>query len=239
MRFSYWAGTRLGRGALPGFRVADGARARRRLAGERAPGLRDPPSGPVGADGSPREGVPRDHRPPEEPANQLPGSLLPARAGSARAQAGRPPPAPHRGLGGAKDAANRRAACGIVARVLRIPPALRPEQPLPTGFESIGVGGEFYEALRQGRLRVKRAQIAAGKTSASHCRTRPISRDTAIELDTGERIDVDTVVFERLDVDPHPEAGSESGFRGCGVEADLGAATGCTGSPAPPAHPQR
>jgi hypothetical protein len=64
-----------------------------------------------------------------------------------------------------------------------MPPELVPESTLPIGFENSGVGGEFYEVLRQGKLVPKRAQIASFQGA------------TAVELDTGERLDADVVIF--------------------------------------------
>jgi dimethylaniline monooxygenase (N-oxide forming) len=71
----------------------------------------------------------------------------------------------------------------LISRLLKIPPLFMPEHSLPRGFESIGVGGEFYEVLRQGRLVAKQARITS------------FTDETAVELDTGERIDADVVIF--------------------------------------------
>ena len=67
-------------------------------------------------------------------------------------------------------------------RELGMPASLVPDAPLPAGFENIGIGGEFYQLLRQGRVAATRGRPTA-------------LAGTAIELDTGERLDADVVVF--------------------------------------------
>jgi dimethylaniline monooxygenase (N-oxide forming) len=76
-----------------------------------------------------------------------------------------------------------RAQSALVARQLDMPPVMLPEHPLPKGIEMTGVGSEFYEALRRGRLTPKRARL----TSFTGAR--------AVELDTGETLDADTIIF--------------------------------------------
>jgi hypothetical protein len=71
----------------------------------------------------------------------------------------------------------------LLPRLLKMPPALVPQSLLPAGFENIGVGGEFYEALKLETLVPKRGRISA------------FTAGSAVELDTGERIDADVVVF--------------------------------------------
>jgi dimethylaniline monooxygenase (N-oxide forming) len=71
----------------------------------------------------------------------------------------------------------------LIVRMLKIPPALVPEAPLPSGFERSGVGGECYPLLQQGAIIPKRARIAA------------ITGATTVDLDSGERIDADAVIF--------------------------------------------
>lgn len=71
----------------------------------------------------------------------------------------------------------------LVPRLLRIPPALVPDSVLPNGLDSSGVGGEFYEVLRQGKLAPKRAQITR------------FADPSMVELDTGERLEADVVIF--------------------------------------------
>ena len=71
----------------------------------------------------------------------------------------------------------------LMPRLVGMPPELVPETRLPLGFENAGIGGEFFETLRQGRVLAKRAQITAFRGREE------------IELDTGERIAADVVIF--------------------------------------------
>jgi dimethylaniline monooxygenase (N-oxide forming) len=71
----------------------------------------------------------------------------------------------------------------LLRQFLRMPKSLVPDHPLPTGFENIGIGVEFYDVLRGGTLVTKRARIAE------------FARPTTIVLDTGERVEADVVVF--------------------------------------------
>jgi dimethylaniline monooxygenase (N-oxide forming) len=66
---------------------------------------------------------------------------------------------------------------------LRMPPALVPDLPMPIGFENLGVGGEFYESLRRGRVQPKRGQVSA------------FAGPTTISLDTGEHLEADVIIF--------------------------------------------
>ena len=68
-------------------------------------------------------------------------------------------------------------------RLLKMPPELLPDTPLPSGFENIGVGNEFYVALEGGRILPQRGRIAAFAGADS------------VALDSGKRIDADVVVF--------------------------------------------
>jgi dimethylaniline monooxygenase (N-oxide forming) len=63
-----------------------------------------------------------------------------------------------------------------------MPATLVPAEPLPAGFESIGIGGEFYEFLQRGRLAAVRGRPTAFTA-------------TGIELDTGDGIAADLLVF--------------------------------------------
>jgi dimethylaniline monooxygenase (N-oxide forming) len=79
----------------------------------------------------------------------------------------------------------------LLRRLLRMPPVLTPETPLPRGFEYLGVGGELYGVLDSGKLVLRRASISRF-TDADE-----------LELDTGELIKADVVVFAtgyRLDL---------------------------------------
>lgn len=71
----------------------------------------------------------------------------------------------------------------LLRLMLRMPPALVPERSLPVGFENVGVGGEFYEVLRLGKVAPKRAQISS------------FTGPSTVQLSTGERIEADVVVF--------------------------------------------
>ena len=75
-----------------------------------------------------------------------------------------------------------RGASGLIRRLVRMPAAMTPETPLPAGFENTGIGGEFYAVLRTERLTPKRASLAA------------FCGPSTLELDTGERLEVDVVV---------------------------------------------
>jgi cation diffusion facilitator CzcD-associated flavoprotein CzcO len=79
----------------------------------------------------------------------------------------------------------------LLRRLLKMPPVLTPESRLPHGFEYLGVGGELYGVLSTGKLILKRAGISRF-TDADE-----------IELDTGETVKADVVVFAtgyRLDL---------------------------------------
>src|SRR4029453_16718789 len=71
----------------------------------------------------------------------------------------------------------------VIRRSLRVQPALIPDAALPAGFENIGIGGEFYDAVHLGKLVVRRARIA-----------RFVGADTLV-LDTAESVKADIVVF--------------------------------------------
>jgi len=71
----------------------------------------------------------------------------------------------------------------LMPRLVGMPRELVPKTKLPFGFENAGIGGEFFETLRQGKALAKRAQIAAFRGPEQ------------IELDTGERIAADVVIF--------------------------------------------
>ncbi len=71
----------------------------------------------------------------------------------------------------------------LLRRLLKMPPVLTPDTRLPEGFEYLGVGGELYGVLDPGKLVLKRAGISRF-TDADE-----------IELDTGETVQADVVVF--------------------------------------------
>jgi thioredoxin reductase len=72
---------------------------------------------------------------------------------------------------------------GIIRRFFKVPAVLVPDAALPAGFENIGVGGEFYDALDLGTLVLRRARIAR------------FARADALDLDTGETVQADVVVL--------------------------------------------
>jgi cation diffusion facilitator CzcD-associated flavoprotein CzcO len=71
----------------------------------------------------------------------------------------------------------------LMRRLLKMPPELTPDTPLPSGFENIGVGNEFYVALEGGRIHLQRGRIAAFAGADS------------VALDSGKQLDADVVVF--------------------------------------------
>jgi cation diffusion facilitator CzcD-associated flavoprotein CzcO len=80
----------------------------------------------------------------------------------------------------------------LLRKSLGMARSLVPDHPLPTGFENIGIGVEFYDVLRRGKLVTKRARIAG------------FEWPTTILLDTGDRVEADVVIFatgwqQRLD----------------------------------------
>jgi dimethylaniline monooxygenase (N-oxide forming) len=53
----------------------------------------------------------------------------------------------------------------VLRRFLDVPAVLVPDASLPAGFENIGVGGEFYQALSAGVLVLKRARVGPFRES--------------------------------------------------------------------------
>jgi thioredoxin reductase len=76
-----------------------------------------------------------------------------------------------------------RAQTGLLRRSLDVPGSMLPDHPLPAGFENVGIGYEFYDALGGNSLETKRARIAE------------FAGPTTILLDTGELVEADVVVF--------------------------------------------
>jgi cation diffusion facilitator CzcD-associated flavoprotein CzcO len=66
--------------------------------------------------------------------------------------------------------------------LLKIPSALVPDRPLPADI-NIGVGGDFYDVVREGQAVAKRAEIVS------------FADDRMVELDTGEALEADVVIF--------------------------------------------
>jgi dimethylaniline monooxygenase (N-oxide forming) len=86
-----------------------------------------------------------------------------------------------------------RAQTALLRRSLGVPGNLVPDHPLPSGFENVGIGFEFCDVVRRGKLTTKRAQIAK------------FAGPTTILLNTGELVEADVVVFatgwqQRLDL---------------------------------------
>lgn len=68
-------------------------------------------------------------------------------------------------------------------RLAGIPPVMVPETPLPNGIENIGIGEAFYQALKAGRIALRRSGLAAFKSGRR------------ILLDNGDQLEADLVVF--------------------------------------------
>ena len=71
----------------------------------------------------------------------------------------------------------------MLRRQLAMPASMTPRAPLPAGFENVGVGGDVYRLVAASRVVPRRASLArfaGGRT---------------VDLDTGERLDADVVVF--------------------------------------------
>lgn len=71
----------------------------------------------------------------------------------------------------------------LMPRLLKMPPEFVPAVPMPAGFENAGVASEFFDALHQGKITPKRAQIAS------------FTGATSLTLDTGEQVEADVVIF--------------------------------------------
>lgn len=73
---------------------------------------------------------------------------------------------------------------GLVFRtLLRMPAIMVPDQPLPLGIENLGVAPEFYDLARQGRLDLRRDDIAAFGDRAE------------VILASGDRVAADVVIL--------------------------------------------
>jgi dimethylaniline monooxygenase (N-oxide forming) len=70
----------------------------------------------------------------------------------------------------------------LLRQSLGVPTSLVPDHALPTGFENLGIGVEFYDALRGGKLVTKRARVAE------------FGGPTTIVLDTGDRVEADVLI---------------------------------------------
>ena len=70
----------------------------------------------------------------------------------------------------------------IWPKELNMPDAMKPEEKLPHDFEQIGVGDDFYKVANNGAAALKKGSIKRFESRA-------------IELDTGERLPPDVVIF--------------------------------------------
>jgi Flavin-binding monooxygenase-like len=71
----------------------------------------------------------------------------------------------------------------VIRRLLKVPAVLVPDAALPAGFENIGIGAEFYNAVDLGRLALRRGRVA-----------RFVGAD-ALMLDTAETLQADVIVL--------------------------------------------
>jgi cation diffusion facilitator CzcD-associated flavoprotein CzcO len=71
----------------------------------------------------------------------------------------------------------------VIRRLLKVPAVLVPDAALPAGFENIGIGAEFYDAVDLGRLALRRGRVA-----------RFVGAD-ALMLDTAETLHADVIVL--------------------------------------------
>jgi dimethylaniline monooxygenase (N-oxide forming) len=71
----------------------------------------------------------------------------------------------------------------LLRRITRMPPALVPDRPLPTGVENLGVVHDAYELVRAGRIQPVRGSL------------RRVVGARTVELESGERLDADVIIF--------------------------------------------
>jgi dimethylaniline monooxygenase (N-oxide forming) len=77
----------------------------------------------------------------------------------------------------------RRAFSGLVRRQAGIPQHMTPDVPVTSGAENFGIGEEFYDLLARGRVDARRGSIVS------------FPDEVTVELDTGERLEADVVVW--------------------------------------------
>jgi dimethylaniline monooxygenase (N-oxide forming) len=70
----------------------------------------------------------------------------------------------------------------IIPKAAKMAPIMIPEHRMPNGFESIGQIDDYYDLLNADRITAKRASISK-------------FTEAGVELDNGEQVDVDLVVF--------------------------------------------
>jgi dimethylaniline monooxygenase (N-oxide forming) len=97
----------------------------------------------------------------------------------------------------------------LFRRVQGITPPLVPDQPLPAGLEFLGIAHDTYDLVRAGRIEPRRGAI------------RRFTGPTTVELETGETLEADLVVFATgwrqqvafLDDDLRQHVERDGGFR--------------------------
>ena len=92
----------------------------------------------------------------------------------------------HRLLHGPGRAAVRawwRVQTAVLRRVARVPAVLTPDRPLPAGIENVAIVSDTFDRVRAGHIRPVRGAI------------RRFVGGTTIELESGERIEADLVIF--------------------------------------------
>lgn len=77
----------------------------------------------------------------------------------------------------------RRGMSRIVSRVAGMPPEMVPEKPVTAGGENLGIGTQFYDVLEEGLADARRAEV------------RSFTGADTLQLDTGEEITADLVIF--------------------------------------------
>jgi dimethylaniline monooxygenase (N-oxide forming) len=75
-----------------------------------------------------------------------------------------------------------RAQGRLIIHLCGMPKSMIPADPLPSGIETIGIGKEFYDVLREGRVRARQGHVVR------------YDGDTIV-LDSGERLNADVIVF--------------------------------------------
>jgi dimethylaniline monooxygenase (N-oxide forming) len=102
-----------------------------------------------------------------------------------------------------------RAICRVLRSIEGITPPLLPDEALPAGIEFVGVAHETYELVRAGLIEPRRGAL------------RRFTGPTTVELDTGEALETDLVVFATgwqqriafLDDDVRQRIEHDGGFR--------------------------
>ncbi len=77
----------------------------------------------------------------------------------------------------------RRGMSRLIRRLTGMPPIMAPEIPVTSGAEGIGIGEEFFDVLRRGSAEARRTD------------TITFSGSDTVQLDSGEQIEADLVIF--------------------------------------------